>query len=92
MPTVNNILATAAGTLFIIAIIALWTVCPVISAMKGKYGMLVLGLLIHPCWAFAAIRLAKPDSYWARRFYGPEKMGQAQLRFTSNAPVRPLET
>ncbi len=63
-------------------IAALIISCPVITGMKGKYGLLASGLFIHPCWVFGAIRLAKPDSHWAQRFYGPEKMNLARIRFT----------
>lgn len=77
----SEFLSNTGAILFALSILALWTVCPIISAMKGKYGMVVLGFLVHPCWAFGAIRLAKPDSYWARRFYGPDKMNLAKIRF-----------
>jgi signal peptidase I len=49
----------------------------VITTLKGKWGMLLLGLLFWPAWVFAAIRLARPNSYWARRFYDDEKRARA---------------
>jgi signal peptidase I len=49
-----------------------------ITALKGKWGVLVLGLVFWPAWVLGAIRLARPDSYWARRFYDNEKRGRAQ--------------
>jgi hypothetical protein len=39
--------------------------------------LLVLGLI----WVVAACRLAHPSSWWARRFYGPEKRRRAEERF-----------
>jgi hypothetical protein len=45
-----------------------------ITALKGQWllfaaGWMTLGLV----WWIAAVRLARPDSWWERRFYGPEK-------------------
>jgi hypothetical protein len=54
----------------------------VITVLKGKYGMAVLGLPVHPCWWFGAIRLAKPNSYWARHFYDADQMRQAEIRYS----------
>lgn len=34
------------------------------------FGFLLLGMV----WVVAACRLARPASWWARRFCGPEKM------------------
>jgi signal peptidase I len=48
-----------------------------ITALKGKWGMLVLGLVFWPAWLLGAIRLARPNSYWARRFYDDEKRARA---------------
>ena len=49
----------------------------VVTALKGKWGVLVVGLLVGPAWLLGAIRLARPDSFWARRFYGAEKRRRA---------------
>ena len=39
-----------------------------ITALKGKWGTLVVGLVSF-AWLFGAVRLARPDSFWDRRFY-----------------------
>jgi hypothetical protein len=44
-------------------------------------GFLVLGMI----WVVAACRLARPSSWWARRFYGPEKLRRAESRFPAEA-------
>lgn len=62
-------------------VLALLLALPVTCALKGKWGFAALGLLIHWCWIFGAIRLAKPGSWWARRNYGPEKLARAASRF-----------
>lgn len=64
-----------------IGILAMWTICPIVTALKGKWGVFIAGIFLHPCWIFGAIRLAKPDSYWARHFYATPKMQLALDRF-----------
>ena len=44
-----------------------------VTALKGKWGMLVVGLVFGPAWIVGALRLARPGSFWARRFYDDEK-------------------
>lgn len=48
------------------------------TALKGKWGVFALGFLVWPAWVFGAIRLAKPDSWWARRFYPAERRDRAR--------------
>ena len=88
MPSTSDILSTTGAILFAVALLTLLIICPIITAMKGKGGVFVLGIMFHPCWAFGAIRLAKPDSYWARRFYGPDKIRLARIRFSPNVTTR----
>jgi len=52
-------------TILFVALVALF----VINMLKGKPGMALSGLVIHLTWYIGAIRLAKPDSWWARRYY-----------------------
>ena len=55
-----------------------------ITWSKGQRAAFVLGfLLLGMIWIVAACRLAHPSSWWARRFYGPEKMQRALNRFGS---------
>ena len=63
--------------------IALEAVSAVVTALKRKWWFFGLGFAINLLWYIGAIRLAKPDSYWARRFYSPTKMANAQERFAS---------
>lgn len=53
-----------------------------IAFLKGKlklgtFGIFVPGLAILGAW-----RLAKPESLWAHRFYGPEKLNRSHARST----------
>lgn len=53
-----------------------------ITWSKGQRAAFFLGfLLMGVIWIVAACRLARPSSWWARRFYGPEKMQRALNRF-----------
>jgi hypothetical protein len=70
----------------IAALVVLWVVPIVITALKGKQGVVLAGVFFHPCWWVGAIRLAKPDSFWARRFYDDEKLGRAHDRFPMMRP------
>jgi len=54
----------------------------VVAALKGKYTSAVAGMLIPPVAWVAAVRLARPGSFWARRRYrlGSEKLATAAAR------------
>ena len=54
----------------------------VICLLKGK---IIMGLAGLPAPLFSyvgAFRLAKPESFWARRFYGEKKLARAARRHT----------
>lgn len=56
----------------------------VVTWLKGQRLLFVAGLLLAGIvWLVAALRLARPGSYWARRFYGPEKLARAKQRFSA---------
>lgn len=53
-----------------------------VTAAKDRWRWLLAGLLTGaPLLLFTAWLLAAPDSRWARRFYGPEKMARAGQHF-----------
>lgn len=61
-----------------------------ITWSKGQRAAFFLGFLIlGMVWVVAACRLARPSSWWARRFYGPEKMQRALNRFNSGTSTAP---
>jgi signal peptidase I len=64
-------------TVALLAWYALGLPFAVVTALKGKWGMLAVGLLLPPVWAFGAVRLARPGSWWARRYYDDEKRQRA---------------
>jgi hypothetical protein len=53
-----------------------------IVALKGKISTAVIGMLIPPVAWVAAIRLARPGSWWAKRRYatGSDKLVKAEAR------------
>jgi hypothetical protein len=69
--------------LYAVALFLVLVVLPgTITLLKGQKGAFLLGfLLLGLIWSVAACRLARPDSYWATRFYGPRKLARARERF-----------
>jgi len=55
-----------------------------IALLKGRFWHGVFGFFVWPLAIYAACRLAKPDSVWAKRRYGernPAKQQRAEQRF-----------
>jgi lysyl-tRNA synthetase class 2 len=55
-----------------------------IALLKGRLWHGLFGFFINPLAIYAASRIGKPDSVWARRFYGerrPAKQAKAAQRF-----------
>src|SRR5262249_30278676 len=58
--------------------------CVVICFMKGRMMHGLIGFFISFLAIYGALRLGKPNSPWARRYYGernPEKQKRSQQRF-----------
>ncbi|MFJ8646549.1 hypothetical protein ACIRNI_10545 [Streptomyces sp. NPDC093546] len=53
-----------------------------VTLFKGKFRMAIIGLFVLPVAIFGALRLARPDSLWARRLYRrrPRARARAGLR------------
>ena len=70
-------LAVRLGTMVVLighGLLILWCV------LKGKYYVALLGAFLPPIALVGAIRLAKPGSIWARRFYSPGRCEAAAAR------------
>jgi len=52
-----------------------------VTFAKGKLTLGLLAVFVPPVGLFCALRLAKPHSLWARRFYGKGKLARARERF-----------
>jgi hypothetical protein len=71
---------SAEGAIAVVITLALLLWWIVLSVMKGKYKLALFGAFIPLVALVAAIRLARPESRWAKRHYGPEKLARAQAR------------
>ncbi len=63
-----------------------------ICLLKGKLMWAVVGVYISPIALVGALRLAKPDSWWARKRYGPEELARSHARYAVEAQVHKPET
>ena len=53
-----------------------------ITALKRHWLLFAAGwLTVGLVWWIASLRLARPESWWARRFYGSDKLARAQRRY-----------
>src|SRR5690349_21035024 len=64
---------------FIIAVV-LHLLCVFITFLKGKYRTALIGFFLPPVNVVGAIRLARPGSRWAKRFYKEKKTARATVR------------
>ncbi|WP_062213207.1 hypothetical protein [Demequina oxidasica] len=60
----------------------------IITLLKGKLLFGLVGFLVPFIGIVGAIRLAKPTSFWARRFYGERKLARANSRFSEQYQQR----
>jgi len=74
--------ATDAGVATIVASVLGALALATVAVAKGKLFMGVATMLVPPVGLVAAMRLAKPDSHWARRRYaeGSRKLERARAR------------
>lgn len=70
----------AEGAVAVVATLALLLWWIIVSIMKGKYKLALFGAFIPLVALVAAMRLARPESRWARRHYGPDKLARAKAR------------
>ncbi len=54
----------------------------IVAVLKGKLKVGLVGIVVPLVALVAAIRLAKPTSFWARRRYDEKKMARARHRFS----------
>jgi hypothetical protein len=83
----SNVEGGVEGVVALVLAIVLMLLLIVVSVMKGKYKLALFGAFIPLFALVAAIRLARPESRWAKRRYGPEKLARARAR-TANYDER----
>ena len=72
----SELAARLSGTLFVL----LHGVLVLICVFKGKYRVALFGLFLTPVALVGAVRLARPQSAWARRRYDTRKTARAVRR------------
>jgi hypothetical protein len=74
--------STGVAIAYGVALWALLIVPMVVTILKRQWLLFAAGwVAIGTVWWFAAFRLADPDSWWARRFYGEAKRARARERY-----------
>ncbi|GIH09687.1 hypothetical protein Rhe02_77540 [Rhizocola hellebori] len=71
-----------------IAVLALHLCTAAISFLKGKLATGMIGIVVPFVATVGAIRLAKPNSVWARRRYSGHKLERAKHRFGERYSAR----
>jgi hypothetical protein len=84
-----SVLAVAKGlaVMYGVLLVAIVVVVPmVVTALKRQWLLFVAGwLALGLVWWIAAFRLARPDSWWAHRFYDDDKLARARRRYPAEA-------
>jgi hypothetical protein len=83
-------IGTEGGIADVIELIALQAIglgWVAICMLKGKLMWGVFGVYMWPVSLTGAIRLAKPDSWWARRYYDSTKLARSHERYDAEAEV-----
>lgn len=75
--------STGAGVAYAVGLWVLLIIAPLtVTALKGQWLLFAAGwVTVGVVWWIAALRLARPDSWWARRFYRSEKLVRARERY-----------
>lgn len=77
--------------LSIASTLALGVIPSVVCWLKGKRRWAIIGFF--SAWhVVAAVRLAKPESWWARRFYDEAKLSESRARFSAKLPAGALSS
>lgn len=81
--------STGVAVVYGVALFGVLIVVPgAITLLKGQRRLLLAGLVFGGIvWWITALRLGRPDSWWARRFYNSEKLARAQERYGGGASV-----
>lgn len=80
LDSAGSISATIASVAFVLAFV-------LAAAAKGRVFLAVLGMFIPIFAIYGALRLARPNSMWARRRYHAHKLERCELRY---APTKRL--
>lgn len=80
--------AARTGAMFVLVVHGLLVT---VNVLKGKYRTALFGLFLPPIAIGGALRLARPGSWWTRRWYGTGRSDRASRRATEfDARWQPL--
>jgi hypothetical protein len=86
--------STPLSVLSTVAVVVVTLTLAIICFLKQRVYHGAIGLLIVPIALYGAVRLAKPSSPWARRFYaerGPNRQARAERRFRPDRTTEQLK-
>jgi len=76
-----------AGIISVVASLAIGWAFVIVCFMKGKLIWGVLGLYLSPIAIVAALRLARPGSWWARKRYDEAKLERSRQRYRGEEKI-----
>ncbi|WP_407342644.1 hypothetical protein [Pengzhenrongella phosphoraccumulans] len=76
------------GLAVLIPIVVLHVTYTVVCLLKGKLVYGLVGFFVPILALVGAVRVAKPESFWAKRFYGEAKAAKSRARFGSAYEAR----
>lgn len=76
--------STSVAIIYAVALYGVLIVIPgTVTVLKGQRALFLAGFLAGGLvWIITAFRLARPQSWWARRFYDGEKAQRALARYS----------
>ena len=81
-----------ADTDYVNGLVYIWIIASpfvVVGCLKGRYAMSMVGLFVLfgiPA-LLAGVRLARKESWWAKRFCGEEQLTRAAHRYSGNSQL-----
>jgi hypothetical protein len=74
---------------FLAALIVVWVIAMAICLAKGKPFIALAGVVLPYILLIGVVRLARPDSIWAHRFYrhNVRKAQRAEARFRASRKI-----
>ncbi len=85
---------SALAVVVAVAIFMVWAALVLVCFAKQRFFHGLAGVVIGFLALYGAVRLAKPESFWARRFYGtrrPDKQAKAERRFRTDRRTERLK-
>lgn len=78
----------AQSLIFVALVVVLHIGYTILCLLKGKIATGLIGLPVPLVGLVGAVRLARPSSFWARRFYSESKIAKATDRFGAEHEAR----